>query len=63
MSLPGSATHATLLTHDGACTDLTLSSYEGRCSVDLPELPLYGIVLLHDGTRSAARLRTGQGVS
>ena len=57
VTLPGDHAHATLLTADGTATDLTMTSYEGRCSVDLAELPLYGIVLFHDGARSAARLR------
>jgi hypothetical protein len=63
VALPGGHTHATLLTADGAATDLTLSVHDGVCSVDLAELPLYAIVVFHDGARSAARLRAEQGAS
>jgi hypothetical protein len=58
VSMPGSPTQATLLTSDGAATDLTLTTFEGRCRVELTELPLYSIVVFHDGARSAARLRS-----
>jgi hypothetical protein len=45
VALSGSYTRAALVTPDGAATELTLTGFEGRCSVELAELPLYSIVL------------------
>jgi hypothetical protein len=49
VALPGTPTHATLVTPEGAATELTLSGFEGRCSVELTELPLYSIVVFGPG--------------
>jgi hypothetical protein len=54
VALPGSPTSATLVTADGKRTQLTVSAYEGRCTVDLAELPLYSIVVFPGGALSPA---------
>jgi hypothetical protein len=58
--LPGAPTSATLLTPDGKRVGLTLSAFDGRCSVELDELPLYSIVVLHDGALSLAGAGSGR---
>ena len=54
-SLPVQATRATVLSHDGSRTELDLSADGAAHTVVLPELPLYGIVVFHDGTLQPGR--------
>jgi len=55
VSLPGDASHATLLTHDGWVTELEVTGAGGRRSVELPELGVYSVVVFHDGSRRDAK--------
>jgi hypothetical protein len=43
--LPAGPARATLVTPDGGARALTLEMFDGACSVDLAELPLYAIVV------------------
>jgi len=54
VALPGSRTHATVLTHTGAVQGLSLTADGDRYRLTLPELPLYAIVVFHDGTHRVA---------
>jgi hypothetical protein len=49
VGLPFVPVTATLFSHDGTTADVPVSVEDGRCRLDLAELPLYSIVVLADG--------------
>jgi hypothetical protein len=50
--LPASLTQAAFLTHTGKYAEPEVSLLDGGVEVRLPELPLYSVLVLHDGSRS-----------
>jgi hypothetical protein len=52
VALPFTPTTATVFSHDGKTGDVPVTVEDGRCRLDLAELPLYSIVVLSDGTRT-----------